>query len=142
MISSTIFICFLLIPFGNGYFLREAEPPWLDENGEEILDSGRVRNREPRSTPQTWHSNIRRRAVTFGQTEEEVRSVQSYLSKIKDLAASKYPELSTPALNHDSSGNEVRFVFIAINTLTKFVLFFFSKANIVIIHLITDLVSA
>ena len=111
MICSAIFICFLLIPFGNGYFLKEAESPLLDENGEEIFDSQQSRNREPRSTPEAWHPNIRRRAVTFGQTEEEIRTVQGYLSKLKDLAASKYSEISIPTLNTDSSGNQVRFVF-------------------------------
>ena len=128
MICSTIFICFLLIPFGSGYFLREAEPPWLDEDGEEIFDSRQSRSRETRSAPEAWHPNIRRRAVNFGQTEEEMRTVQGYLSRLKDLAASKYPEISTPALNTDSSGNQVRFIFYC-NQYSDEINFIFSSAR-------------
>ncbi|KAE9553504.1 hypothetical protein FO519_003296 [Halicephalobus sp. NKZ332] len=111
MNRSIIFVCFFLIPFGDGYFLRGAES-WVDADGEEILDSQQSRNREPRSAPEAWHSSIRRRAITFGQTEAEVMVVQNYLSKLKDIAASKYPELSAPQLTTDSLGNQKRFAEI------------------------------
>uniref|UniRef100_A0A7E4VNW7 Zinc metalloproteinase n=1 Tax=Panagrellus redivivus TaxID=6233 RepID=A0A7E4VNW7_PANRE len=60
-------------------FLRDEEQP-----------VGRL-DREPRAAPQQWHASIRRRAVLFGQTPEEIQTVQSYLSKLKNLAVEKHP---------------------------------------------------
>jgi hypothetical protein len=94
MIPSYIYFIFFLA-FANWricdtYFLRDSDPPWLTND---------ARSREPRSAPQQWHNSIRRRAITFGQSPDEIKTVQNYLSKMKELADDKYPSLSTATVS-------------------------------------------
>lgn len=100
-----LLLLIVFLDFANSYFLRGEE---LLENEEHLSNSRLIRLRGTRSAPESWHSEIRKRAISFGQSDEELKTVQNYLLKLKELADDKYPDLSKPILTIASSNNQVK----------------------------------
>uniref|UniRef100_A0A914BX05 Metalloendopeptidase n=1 Tax=Acrobeloides nanus TaxID=290746 RepID=A0A914BX05_9BILA len=69
-------------------FLRE--PASLNDADGEKDAAARRSARDPRAVPD-WRADVRRKALTFGQSEDEINRVQFYLKELKEIAAVKFP---------------------------------------------------
>lgn len=85
MVGGSILIVFAISAFhcSTAVFLRESE------DDAQFLRSDRI----SRAIPE-WRDDIRRRAQTFGQSEDEINRVQFYLTKLKEIADQKYSPIT------------------------------------------------
>lgn len=96
-----VFITFSAPVFSSSVFLRELPLPDLADHAAE--EQG---GREPRSVPE-WRAEVRRQALMFGQSEDEINRVQFYLKKMKEIAAVKFPSAPYSEKTGGEDGKDV-----------------------------------